>query len=41
MTINDVRGALKGRVLLPGDDGFEQAARDPHHVFRANYPVLG
>ncbi|WP_339153553.1 FAD-binding oxidoreductase [Actinomadura luteofluorescens] len=26
MTINDVRGALKGRVLLPDDDGFEQAA---------------
>ncbi|GAA1720886.1 hypothetical protein [Nonomuraea bangladeshensis] len=26
MTINDVRGVLKGRVLLPGDDGFEQAA---------------
>ncbi|QKG18591.1 FAD-binding oxidoreductase [Actinomadura verrucosospora] len=25
MTINDVRGVLKGRVLLPGDDGFEQA----------------
>ncbi|MEV3924095.1 FAD-binding oxidoreductase [Actinomadura coerulea] len=26
MTINDVRGVLKGRVLLPDDDGFEQAA---------------
>ncbi|WP_043630438.1 FAD-binding oxidoreductase [Nonomuraea candida] len=26
MTINDLRGVLKGRVLLPGDDGFEQAA---------------
>ncbi|MEV5554704.1 FAD-binding protein [Nonomuraea wenchangensis] len=26
MTINDVRGVIKGRVLLPGDDGFEQAA---------------
>ena len=26
MTINDVRGALKGRVLLPEDDGVEQAA---------------
>ncbi|WP_329240518.1 FAD-binding oxidoreductase [Actinoallomurus sp. NBC_01490] len=26
MMINDARGALKGRVLLPGDDGFEQAA---------------
>ncbi|MGW0485256.1 FAD-binding oxidoreductase [Nonomuraea sp. NPDC003214] len=26
MTSNDLRGALKGRVLLPGDDGFDQAA---------------
>ncbi|MEU7988741.1 FAD-binding oxidoreductase [Streptosporangium canum] len=26
MTINDLRGVLKGRVLLPDDDGFEQAA---------------
>ncbi|MER7366476.1 FAD-dependent oxidoreductase [Nonomuraea wenchangensis] len=26
MTINDVCGVIKGRVLLPGDDGFEQAA---------------
>ncbi|MER7504366.1 FAD-binding oxidoreductase [Nonomuraea pusilla] len=26
MTINDVRRALKGRVILPGDDGFEQAS---------------
>ncbi|WP_019631890.1 FAD-binding protein [Actinomadura atramentaria] len=26
MTINDVRDVLKGRVLLPEDDGFEQAA---------------
>ncbi|MBO2453637.1 FAD-binding oxidoreductase [Actinomadura barringtoniae] len=26
MTINDVRGVLKGSVLLPDDDGFEQAA---------------
>ncbi|KAB8188950.1 FAD-binding protein [Nonomuraea phyllanthi] len=26
MTINDLRGVLKGRVLLPEDDGFEQAA---------------
>ncbi|MBO2458062.1 FAD-binding oxidoreductase [Actinomadura violacea] len=26
MTINDMRGVLKGRVLLPDDDGFEQAA---------------
>ncbi|GLY86949.1 FAD-binding oxidoreductase [Actinoallomurus iriomotensis] len=26
MTINDVRGVSKGRVLLPDDDGFEQAA---------------
>ncbi|MCA2230123.1 FAD-binding protein [Nonomuraea sp. NEAU-L178] len=26
MTINDLRGVLKGRVLLPGDDGFDQAA---------------
>jgi FAD/FMN-containing dehydrogenase len=26
MTINDLRGVLKGRVVLPGDDGFEQAA---------------
>ncbi|MFF4189740.1 FAD-binding protein [Nonomuraea sp. NPDC001831] len=26
MTINDLPGVLKGRVLLPGDDGFEQAA---------------
>lgn len=26
MTINDVRGVLKGRVLLAGEDGFEQAA---------------
>lgn len=26
MTINDVRGVLKGRVLLPDDDGFDQAA---------------
>ncbi|QFG24566.1 FAD-binding oxidoreductase [Actinomadura sp. WMMB 499] len=26
MTINDLRGVLKGRVLLPGDDGFERAA---------------
>ncbi|MFD0474917.1 FAD-binding protein [Nonomuraea thailandensis] len=25
MTINDLRGVLKGRVLLPDDDGFEQA----------------
>ncbi|MEV4184656.1 FAD-binding oxidoreductase [Streptosporangium canum] len=25
MTINDVRGVLKGRVLLPDDDGFAQA----------------
>ncbi|MFI6920729.1 FAD-binding protein [Nonomuraea spiralis] len=26
MTINDLRGVLKGRVLLAGDDGFEQSA---------------
>ncbi|MFI9552895.1 FAD-binding oxidoreductase [Nonomuraea endophytica] len=26
MTINDLRGVLKGRVLLADDDGFEQAA---------------
>ena len=26
MTINDLRGVLKGRVLLPDDYGFEQAA---------------
>ncbi|MEV4370170.1 FAD-binding oxidoreductase [Nonomuraea sp. NPDC049637] len=26
MTINDLAGVLKGRVLLPGDDGFQQAA---------------
>ncbi|GAA2213841.1 FAD-binding oxidoreductase [Nonomuraea monospora] len=26
MTINDLRGVLKGRVLLPGDDGFDQSA---------------
>ncbi|MEV5893667.1 FAD-binding oxidoreductase [Nonomuraea fuscirosea] len=26
MAINDLRGVLKGRVLLPDDDGFEQAA---------------
>ncbi|TYB45866.1 FAD-binding oxidoreductase [Nonomuraea sp. PA05] len=26
MTINDLRGVLKGRVLLPGDDGFGEAA---------------
>ncbi|MFC4912000.1 FAD-binding oxidoreductase [Actinomadura gamaensis] len=26
MTINDLRGALRGRVLPPGDDGFEQAS---------------
>ncbi|HEY3683695.1 MAG TPA: FAD-binding oxidoreductase [Streptosporangiaceae bacterium] len=26
MTINDLRGVLKGRVLLPGDNGFERAA---------------
>ncbi|NUS07202.1 MAG: FAD-binding protein [Nonomuraea sp.] len=26
MTINDLRGVLKGRVLLPEDAGFEQAA---------------
>ncbi|MFC5184883.1 FAD-binding oxidoreductase [Actinomadura harenae] len=25
MTINDLRGVLEGRVLLPGDDGFEAA----------------
>ncbi|WP_026411331.1 FAD-binding oxidoreductase [Actinomadura oligospora] len=25
MTINDLRGVIKGRVFLPGDDGFEQA----------------
>ncbi|RJL35701.1 FAD-binding oxidoreductase [Bailinhaonella thermotolerans] len=26
MTINDLRGVLKGRVLVAGDDGFDQAA---------------
>ncbi|MCK2215394.1 FAD-binding oxidoreductase [Actinomadura sp. ATCC 31491] len=26
MTMNDLRGVLRGRVLLPGDDGFAQAA---------------
>ncbi|MFE1592923.1 hypothetical protein [Nocardia sp. NPDC058705] len=26
MTTNDLRSALKGRVLLADDDGFEQAA---------------
>ncbi|MEU1728576.1 FAD-binding oxidoreductase [Nonomuraea sp. NPDC005692] len=26
MTINDLRGVLKGRVLLPDDDGFAQAS---------------
>ncbi|MEV4088555.1 FAD-linked oxidase, partial [Nonomuraea fuscirosea] len=27
MSKTDLRGAVAGRVLLPGDDGFEQAAR--------------
>jgi hypothetical protein len=26
MTISDLRAVLRGRVLLPGDDGFAQAA---------------